>query len=252
MISGLLMGWRAVYYREALLLRRRFWKTLGTMSVSPLLYILAFGWAMSPAGSEGGAMGQEYLRFLLPGLAAMSSMTQAWAIAGEINIARFYWRIFEEIQAAPVTPGGYVLGEVLAGMTRALVAVLAVLCLGLAFGVRLNFGPVFWLALMLNAFFFASLAVGLAMRIKAHADQALLTSFVITPMAFLGGTFFPVERLPVVVRELLFLLPLTHASRAARAAATGAELSLLSLAVLAVGGIAAFLFAARNVANAKD
>jgi len=123
----MIQGWKAVYYREALLLRRRFWKTLGTMSVSPLLYILAFGWAMAPAGQQGGGMGADYLRFLLPGLAAMSSMTQAWAIAGEINIARFYWRIFEEIQAAPVAPDGYVLGEVLAGMTRAFLGVLTVL-----------------------------------------------------------------------------------------------------------------------------
>jgi len=248
----MIQGWSAVYFREALLLRRRFWKTLGTMSVSPLLYILAFGWAMAPAGQQGGGMGQDYLRFLLPGLAAMSSMTQAWAIAGEINVARFYWRIFEEIQAAPVAPGGYVLGEVLAGMTRALLGVLAVLTLGLAFGVRLSFGPAFWLALLLNAFFFASLAVGLAMHIKAHADQALLTSFVITPMAFLGGTFFPVERLPVGIRELLLLLPLTHASRAARAAATGAEPPLLSLVILSAVGVAAFLFAVKSVAKAKD
>jgi len=248
----MIQGWSAVYFREALLLRRRFWKTLGTMSVSPLLYILAFGWAMAPAGQQGGGMGQDYLRFLLPGLAAMSSMTQAWAIAGEINVARFYWRIFEEIQAAPVAPGGYVLGEVLAGMTRALLGVLAVLTLGLAFGVRLSFGPAFWLALLLNAFFFASLAVGLAMHIEAHADQALLTSFVITPMAFLGGTFFPVERLPVGIRELLLLLPLTHASRAARAAATGAEPPLLSLVILSAVGVAAFLFAVKSVAKAKD
>lgn len=248
----MIQGWKAVYYREALLLRRRFWKTLGTMSVSPLLYILAFGWAMAPAGQENGGMGADYLRFLLPGLAAMSSMTQAWAIAGEVNIARFYWRIFEEIQAAPVAPGGYVLGEVLAGMTRALLGVLAVLTLGLAFGVRLTLGPAFWLALMLNAFFFASLAVGLAMHIKSHADQALLTSFVVTPMAFLGGTFFPVERLPVVARELLLLLPLTHASRAARAAATGTDLPVLSLVILLVVGTLAFAFAIKSVAKARD
>jgi len=228
----MIQGWSAVYFREALLLRRRFWKTLGTMSVSPLLYILAFGWAMAPAGQQGGGMGQDYLRFLLPGLAAMSSMTQAWAIAGEINVARFYWRIFEEIQAAPVAPGGYVLGEVLAGMTRALLGVLAVLTLGLAFGVRLSFGPAFWLALLLNAFFFASLAVGLAMHIKAHADQALLTSFVITPMAFLGGTFFSLTYLPSDLRYVIYLLPLTHASICLRSSLLGQTVPDASLFAL--------------------
>ena len=34
------------------------------------------------------------------------------------------------------------------------------------------------------------------MLVKSHADQAMINSFVITPMAFLGGTVFPVERLP--------------------------------------------------------
>ncbi|SNR90153.1 ABC-2 type transporter, NodJ family [Humidesulfovibrio mexicanus] len=246
----MIRGWSAVYYREALLLRRRLWKTLATMSVSPLLYLLAFGWAMGQ--HEGGGLGREYLRFLLPGLAAMSSMTQSWAIAGEINIARFYWRIFEEIQAAPVSPGGYVLGEVLAGMTRAFLAVLAVLGLGLAFGIRPGLGPGLWLALGLNAFFFASLAVGLAMRIKSHADQAMLTSFVITPMAFLGGTFFPVERLPDWAQTILLCLPLTHASRAARAAATGTEPPMVSLLVLAACSLAAYAFAVKSVADARD
>lgn len=247
----MIRGWFAVYYREALIMRRRGPKTLATMCVSPLLYLLAFGWAFG--AHEGGSFGDSpYLRFLVPGLAAMSSMTQAWGISGDINIARLYWRIFDEIQSAPVAPGGYVLGEVLAGMTRGLAAALLTVLLGLGFGVRPWCGPAFWLALALNSFFFASIAVGLAMRIKSHADQAMLTSFVITPMAFLGGTFFPVERLPDWAQGLLLCLPLTHASRAARAAATGAELPQGSLLLLLVAGLAAFLFAVRNVARARD
>jgi ABC-type multidrug transport system permease subunit len=250
----MIRGWYAVYYREALILRRRGPKTLATMCVSPLLYLLAFGWAFGAHGGGGPETMTDspYLRFLVPGLAAMSSMTQAWGIAGDINIARFYWRIFDEIQSAPVAPGGYVLGEVLAGMTRGLAASALAVLLGLAFGVRPWCGPAFWLALMLNSFFFASLAAGLAMRIKSHADQAMLTSFVITPMAFLGGTFFPVERLPDWAQALLLCLPLTHASRAARAAATGSALPLGSLWLLFIAGLAAFLFAVRCVANARD
>jgi hypothetical protein len=52
----MIRGWSAVYYREALLLRRRLWKTLATMSVTPLLYLLAFGWAMGQ--HEGGGLGR--------------------------------------------------------------------------------------------------------------------------------------------------------------------------------------------------
>ncbi len=130
------------------------------------------------------------MEFLLPGLVAMSSMTQAFAISSEINIARFYWHIFEEIQSAPVSDLSYVTGEVLAGMTRAVLSVLVILVLGYLFGVGMVLNVWFWLGVFLNSFVFASLAVGLAMVVRSHADQALLTSFVITPMAFLGGTFF--------------------------------------------------------------
>ena len=121
---------------------------------------------------------------------------QAFAIASDINIARFYWHVFEEFQAAPISKTAYVTGEVMAGMTRALLSVGVIMVIGLVFGVDLQYSLAFLTGVLLNSFVFASLAVGLAMVVKSHADQGLLTSFVITPMAFLGGTFFPLDRLP--------------------------------------------------------
>ena len=93
---------------------------MASMSVGPLLYLVAFGLGM---GQGVQVEGRSYIEFLIPGLIAMSSMTQAFAIASEINIARFYWRIFEEFQAAPIRNIAYVTGEVLAGITRALLSV---------------------------------------------------------------------------------------------------------------------------------
>lgn len=245
----MMRGCLAVYYREWLILRRRLPKLLGSMAVSPLLYLVAFGCAMA---GTGGHEGRPYLEFLLPGLAAMTSMTQAWSMSGEINVSRFYWRIFDEFQASPVGNAAYVAGEVLAGMTRAVLAVLLTILLGAFFGVFLDYGPVFWLGVLLNAFAFASLAVCLAMLVKSHADQSLLNSFVITPMAFLGGTFFPVDRLPALVRPLLSLLPLTHASGVIRAGALERPVPVLSLAVLAGAGAVFFFLAWRCVDRARD
>ena len=185
--SQMIKGFTAVYFREMLILRRRLSRLISAWSVSPLLYLIAFGYAM---GKNITIQGHTYMEFLLPGLAAMTSMTQAFAIGSEINIARFYWHIFEEFQSAPVSNVAYVLGEVMAGMTRALLAGGVILILGAFFGVVLSYNPYFWLAFLLNSFIFASLAVGLAMLVKSHADQSMLTSFIITPMAFLGGTFF--------------------------------------------------------------
>jgi Nod factor-specific ABC transporter NodJ protein len=244
-----MQGFIAVYLREMLILKRRFWRQLAGMAVSPLLYLIALGYAMGGAARFDG---RTYLEFLIPGLIAMSSMTQSFGIATDINVARFYWYIFEEFQAAPIRNAAYVAGEVLAGMTRALISVVVIVFLGLLFGVNLSYGPLMWIALLLNSFVFASLAVALAMLVKSHADQSLLTSFVITPMAFLGGTFFPLERLPEWAQTLLYVLPLTHASNAVRASAFGQAPEAASYGVLVAVGSLFFGGALKCVHRARD
>jgi ABC-type multidrug transport system permease subunit len=239
----------AVYLRELWILRRRLKRQLAGMAVSPLLYLIAFGYAMGDALQVGQ---HTYLEFLIPGLVAMTSMTQSFGIATDINVARFYWFIFEEFQAAPMGNWAYVGGEVLAGMTRAFLGIVVILILGLPFGVVLDYSPLFWLAAILNSFVFASLAVALAMLVKSHADQSLLTSFVITPMAFLGGTFFPVERLPQWAQKVLGLLPLTHAAEAIRTAALGGTPAGRAFVVLALTGLTFFLLALWTVGQARD
>lgn len=245
----MIRGCWAIYYREMLIVRSRLVRLIAAWSVSPLLYLVAFGYAM---GKGITIQGHSYIEFLIPGLAAMTSMTQAFAIGSEINIARFYWHIFEEFQAAPISNVAFVLGEVLAGMSRALMAGCVILGLGALFGVVLSYNLLFWMAFILDSLVFSSLAVGLAMLIKSHADQAMLTSFVITPMAFLGGTFFPVEHLPHWAQKVLYLLPLTHASDAIRASSFGRVPETSDYLILAIIGISAFLLAILTVNKARD
>ncbi len=239
----------AIYYREMLIMRRRLTRLVPSWSVSPLLYLIAFGYAM---GKHVAIDGHSYMEFLIPGLIAMNSMTQAFAIASEINIARFYWHIFEEIQAAPVSDFSYVAGEVLAGITRAMLSTCVILILGLMFGVVLSCGFMFWLGVFLNSFVFASLAVALAMLVKSHGDQVLLTSFVITPMAFLGGTFFPLQNFPVWGQNLIHILPITHAAKVIRAASLNNPLPIYSYLVLVITGAVFFIIAVVCVKRAKD
>jgi len=245
MINGIL----AIYYRELLILKRRIIKQIPSWSVSPLLYLIAFGYAM---GQHISIEGRSYMEFLIPGLIAMTSMTQAFAISSEINIARFYWHIFEEFQSAPISNISYVIGEVLAGITRAFLAIFVIIILGACFGICLSYNFYFFVAILLNSFVFASLAVSLAMLVKSHADQAMLNSFVITPMAFLGGTFFPLDRLPIWAQKLLYLLPLTHASKAIRTSAFGDSPQISSYVILLITGFIFLFIAILCVNKAKD
>ncbi|MDR1934447.1 MAG: ABC transporter permease [Candidatus Accumulibacter sp.] len=242
-------GFVAVYLRETRLLRRRFFRHLASMMVPPLLYLVAFGTAM---GSHSPLPGRSYLEFLLPGLVAMTSMTQAYGIAGEINVARFYLHVFEEFQASPIGSAAYVLGEVCAGVTRAALGVAAILAIAFVFSIGVRVDACLLLAAALNAAAFASLGVFLAMIVKSHADQALLVSFVITPMSFLGGTLFPVENLPGWAQTLVYLLPLTHAADALRRASLGLPADPANFALLAAATALFFILALSSVDHARD
>ncbi len=242
-------GWVAVYLRELLIIKHRLWRLLLSFAISPTLYLIAFGLGI---GRDVQVGERPYLEFLIPGLVAMSSMVQGFGINVEINVARFYLKVFEEFQAAPIGPLAYVLGEVATGVTRSLMSVAIILLIAVSAGVDLSLGVFFWLAVVLNSTIFAALGVASAMLIKSHADQALVTNFIITPMAFLGGTFFPLENMPHIVQFFLKLLPLTHASAAIRQVALGGAPLFESYYILTALCLASLALAYWSVDKARD
>ncbi len=242
-------GFLAVYLRELLIVWHRLPRMLLSFSVSPFLYLVAFGFGL---GKHMTVDGRPYLEFLVPGIVAATSMMQGFGINVEINVARFYLKTFEEVQAAPVTNWAYVLGEVFGGVTRAFLSTFVVLAITAFAKIHINLNFFFFLGVFLNAFVFASLGVASAMIIKSHADQTLVTNFVITPMVFLGGTFFPLENLPGWAKYPLELLPITHASNIIRSTAYAEDIPVKSLWVLCVVSVISFILAHLSVSKAKD
>jgi len=195
--------------------------------------------------------GVAYLTFMIPGLIALSSMSQSFSISMDINISRFYWMTFEEFQSAPISSFSVVLGEVLSGIVKGVLASLIILLLALGFGVKLGINGGFLLSLLLNTFMFASAAVITSMIVKSHADQASFNGFFILPMSFLCGTFFPLSRLPEWAYFIAQVLPLTHASACIRAAALGRDFPLFSLAIMVVYSALFFSVAVISVRRAS-
>jgi ABC-type multidrug transport system permease subunit len=210
----MLCGARGIYLRETLILRRKLIKTLLASAVSPALFLIAFGYGVGRGTSVGN---QDYLSFLLPGLLTMASMNQSYAIATEINISRFYFKVFEEYLLAPFGRWQIVLGEMGYGITRGLIPTAIIALYSLFCGVALHFGPAFFLALLLHLAIFSLLGILAAMIVRSHADQATVNAFLITPMMFLSGTFFPLEKMPFAIKAVASLFPLTYSTRLIRA-----------------------------------
>ena len=245
----MLHGVRAIYLREILILRTKLLKTLLASAVSPALFLLAFGFGVGRGAEVGGI---DYLAFLLPGLLTMSSMNQAYGIATEINISRFYFKVFEEYLLAPLQRWQIIAGETCYGMTKGLIPVVIIGIYSLLCDVSLRFSPLFLCALLLHLAIFALLGFVAAMIVKSHSDQATINAFLITPMMFLSGTFFPVEQMPLAVRVVASIFPLTYSTQLIRATLTpGATVDMTLFAILAGILVVLFGIAKRIVAKVE-
>jgi ABC-2 type transport system permease protein len=231
------LNWFPIFYREILLFRRRLLRLGYVVSalVSPMLYLLAFGLGLGKRVTIGG---HNYLDYLLPGLLAMTSMTNSYTwIATSMTVGRLHFHTFQVYIQAPVTATAIVVGQVLAGIVRGLFAAVILLGLGLFLGSGFHFNLMFILALLLNCLVFAAFGVIVGLKSRSHEDTATFTNFFIMPMAFFCGTFFPVEEMPWLLRDLIKALPLTHANHLLRHPAW----TLTSLGSLALLGAYAAL-----------
>ena len=239
----------AVYLRSMLIVKRRMVKTVVGIILSPLLYAVAFGWGV---GKELTVEGVPYLMFMLPGLMAMSGMTQSFSIGTEINIARFFTRQFEEFLLAPMRPYRIVVGFILFGMTKGLISFTFLISAALLLGTPAAVTPAIIIPVLLNTFLFASLGVFIALTVKTHRDMNYFNSFIIVPMSFLAGTFFSLEKLPVFLQWAAKIIPLTHASVSIRGLFLHRPFPPYHMAVLAAYGVVFFLLAVFQVKRAVE
>lgn len=239
----------AVYLRSILITRRRLIKTIIGMILSPLLYAVAFGWGV---GSGVEMEGVPYLQFMLPGLAALTTMNQSFSIGSEINVARFYNKQFEEFLLAPMRPHQIVNGFVFFGLTKGMFSFVFITAVGYIVGAASQMSPLIIVPVVLNCFLFSSLGVFIALTVKSHRDMNSFNAFVIIPMSFVAGTFFSLERLPNYLQIAAKIIPLTYASGAIRDTFLSRGLELYQPLVLAGFGIVFYILAVRVVQKAVD
>ncbi len=239
-------GWYPIYLREMLLFRRKLFKLgyLLSAMVVPVIYLVAFGLGLGRSVQTGRG---TYLDFLIPGLVAMSCMTNSYSwVANALNLNRLYTKNFQLFVQAPIAPSSIMIGEVLAGVTKGLFASVLIMIVGFAVSWRISITLPYVVALLVSSFLFASLGVITGMVTKTHEDTATYANFVILPMGFFSGTFFPVDRMPAVIKCVIYVMPLTYTNILIRKTFLDRE-ALLSLCALLLYAAAFFLYGSRVI-----
>ncbi len=200
---------RAIYTFEM----SRTWRTLLQSIVSPVistsLYFVVFGAAI---GSRMAAVdGVSYGAFIIPGLIMLSLLTQSIANASfGIYFPKFVGTIYE-LLSAPVAPAEIVLGYVGAAASKSLllgVIILVTAKLFVAFGIM---HPV-WMAvfLVLTAVTFSLFGFIIGIWADSFEKLNLIPLLVITPLTFLGGSFYSISMLPPVWRTVTLFNPVVY------------------------------------------
>ena len=219
-----------VFWRDWIVLRRRLGTFIFSRMITPVLYLVAFGWGVgrSVQVSQG-----NYLDFIVPGILALNSMNISFnSVASPLNMSRLYHKTLEEYLVAPISSLAFVLGKVLSGTLRGIISSLIIIVLAYLFGAKFQLNLLFWLVILLNCLVFSALGFVTAMLINSHEDMGNFSTYVLLPMSFLCATFFRIDKLPAFVQWVLELLPLTHASHALRAIGSGGEPAAVSWLVM--------------------
>ena len=244
-------GWYPIFLREMLLFRRKLLKFgyLFSAMISPVIYLIAFGFGL---GKSVQISGTGYLSFLLPGLVAMSSMNNSYTwVSSALNLNRLYFKTFQVFIQSPISPSSIMIGEVMAGMVKGLFASSLIIIVGFAASHDFSINMLFVTALILNCFLFASLGVITGMLTKSHEDTATYSNFFIMPMAFFSGTFFPVDKMPVLFKTVIYMMPLTHTNILIRKLQIDPD-GMISLGVMMLYAAAFFVYGSRLIKNYSE
>jgi len=232
-----------VLWREYIFFRRRWFQITTAALISPLLYFIAFGWGL---GKDVYINGHNYMYFIIPGIIALTTMNTSYnALTIRINIAKIHEKSFEYYLTSPVNMYLLTLGQVLAGTLRGMYAAFLIITVSYLIGVHIEINLFFIVICLLNSLVFSTFGYFAAMVIDSHYDMNRFTSYIITPMTFLCGTFFSPEHLPGPVAFLVNLLPLTHASVSLRAIALGGSVEIYSILVLCFYSLLFYALGAR-------
>ncbi|MDX5383749.1 MAG: ABC transporter permease [Rhodobacterales bacterium] len=241
------VNWLGLYtlcLREVMRFVSVWTQTLLAPLVTAALFLLIFSIAIGP--NRGEVLGVSFTAFIAPGILMMTVIQNAFAnTSSSIVISKVQGNIVDTLMP-PLSAGELVIGYLAGGLVRGLAVALAI-GLGILLVLGIPIAHPIWALVFVILGSTLMGAVGLVAGIFANKfDQmAAITNFIVTPLAFLSGTFYSVAALPPVIYEITHVNPVFYLIDGVRFGVLGVSDSSpwLGLAVCSVTTIAVSLAA---------
>lgn len=199
----------AIYGFEMARARRTLMQSIVSPVLSTSLYFVVFGAAIGARIKEIEGVG--YGAFIVPGLIMMTLLTQSIANASfGIYFPRFAGTIFE-LLSAPISYMEMVLGYVGAAATKSIILGLIILATASLF-VPLRIAHPFWMIgfLLLTAVTFSMFGFIIGIWADGFEKLQIIPLLVVTPLTFLGGSFYSIKLLPPVWQTISLFNPVVY------------------------------------------
>jgi lipooligosaccharide transport system permease protein len=191
--------------------------------LEPIFYLLAFGAGLGYLVGRLNFAGRmiSYVAFIAPGLLAINIMQNAFFETTYASYVRMYYqKTFDAIMATPLTVEEVILGEIIWGASRSLMATVLMMIILTFFGLlSYPWSLGILLISMLGGLAFAAAGMCFTALMPNIESFNLPVFLFITPMFLFSGTFFPLDQLPFWAKILAWVFPLTHVVELTRALA---------------------------------
>lgn len=222
--------------REIVRMCRIFTQVFIPPVITTLLYFLIFGAVMGKR--IGPVAGLSYPEFIAPGLIMMGVITNAY---GNVSSSLFNVRFQRNIEEMLVSPMHYSImlaGFVLGGVMRGIIVAVLVFLVALFF-VPLQFNHIVatFIVIALVSALFSLAGFTNALLARNFDDIAIIPTFILGPLTYLGGVFYSTEMLPPFWKAITWFNPILYMINALRHFMTGQQEVHLVLALVIIVGL---------------
>jgi len=236
-----LIAYQTIVRKEFVRFARIWIQTILPSVITIFLYITIFG---NFIGDRIGNIDDfNYIDYIIPGLIIMPIISNSYMnVVGSFYSSRFQ-KSHEEMMVSPVPNYIILLGYVSGGVMRAFVVGVAVFFVTTLF----TDIPVYnvWLVILitfLTAFLFSTAGFINAVYAKSFDDINIVTTFVLTPLTYLGGTFYSIDALPQVWQDISVFNPIAYIISSYRLAFLGLEETSIVLSLIIIIALIIILF----------
>ena len=189
------IGFKSLWLKECNRFMSVWQQTLLSPLVSSLLFLSVLSLALG--SNKGDVLGYSFISFLAPGLIAMSILTQSFSHSvSSLMIGKIQGNIVDMLYA-PLSALEVSMAIILAALTRSfLIAIISIGVFSLIVEIPINNILFIFIFGFLSAFILGSLGFITGLWAEKFDHTATVTNFVITPLSFLSGVFYSIDKLP--------------------------------------------------------